>query len=100
MIIYGLLFSLIGYAFTQIVMTDLLLGYRQWLIKTNKLPEWIKNPLGLCSVCFTGQISLWGMLPLLEWNYAQIIAYIGLISANMIIVLILQKLLENGSETD
>lgn len=88
--VYGLLFSVIGYVFTEILLDDLLYFYDRWL---DKLPEWLQKPLGRCSVCFTGQLSLWGMMPFLRFNYESIIMYFGIISINMIIV----KILKHGN---
>jgi uncharacterized membrane protein len=81
--IYGIVFSFIGYVFTRILMEDLLISYQRWL---HTLPDWLGKPLGLCPVCFTGQLTFWGMLPLLRFDYLTIIMYLGTISINMIIV--------------
>ena len=59
---------------------------------------WLKKPLGLCGSCFTGQLSFWGMLPLLEWNYGVIVAYFGILSINIIIAYLLIKYVY-GTET-
>jgi hypothetical protein len=88
--IYALLFSFIGYAFTAILMDDVFWGYRKWLTLLDA-PDWLKKPLGLCPVCFTGQLTLWFSLPLLKFSYVGILSYIAVICINMIIVLILQK---------
>jgi hypothetical protein len=64
-------------------MEDLLVSYTRLL---HRLPEWLGKPLGLCAVCFTGQLTLWAMLPFVRWTYLGIIEYIGVIAINMIIV--------------
>lgn len=84
-----ILYAFIGFVFTVILMDDLLIGYKRYLVSSKVIPEWLKKPLGLCSVCFTGQLSLWGMLPLVVWNYEGIVLWIGTVALNMIIVLIL-----------
>ena len=89
MIYTGIFFAFIGYAFTSILMDDVLWVYKRYLLATETLPEWLKKPLGLCNVCFTGQLSFWGMLPMVEWNYTGIITWLGIVSLNMIIILIL-----------
>lgn len=88
-VLYGLAFSFIGFAFTTILMNDLLLWYKRILTMTKAIPEWLKKPLGLCSVCFTGQLSLWGSLPLVELTYSGIILWFGVVCLNMVIVYIL-----------
>lgn len=98
MIVYGIFFAFIGYIFTAILMDDVLIGYRRFLIMNRFIPEWAAKPLGLCPVCFTGQLSLWGSIPLVEWNYYGIVAWFGVISINMIMVLIFLKYVKN--ETD
>lgn len=89
----GLLFAPIGYVFTKVLMQDVFTPYRRLLYR---LPGWLGKPLGLCSVCFTGQLSLWGMLPFVELRYDSIIWYAGIISINIIIV----KLLSYGIKED
>lgn len=89
MIWIGILFAFIGFAFSSILMEDVLFFYRKLI--ADKLPEWLSKPLGLCNVCFTGQLSLWGLLPFLETSYIGLIQYFGIISINMIIVTILNN---------
>lgn len=86
MFTFGLVIAFIGYGFTRIVMQDMLYKYTQWL---HGLPEWIAKPLGLCSVCFTGQLTLWLLLPLVQLEYKSIITYTGIIFINMTIVKLL-----------
>lgn len=31
--------------------------------------EWIKNPLGMCVYCFTGQLALWGYIFVHFYDY-------------------------------
>lgn len=92
MIFYGLFLSVIGFVFTKVLMTDVLFFYKQFL--HNKVPAVIGKPFGLCSTCFTGQISLWFSLPLVTWNYVGILSFIGVVSINIIVVLILNKYVE------
>jgi len=91
MIPTGIFFAFLGYAFTDVLMDDLLWKYRRYLVVTEVIPEWLKKPLGLCNVCFTGQLSFWGMLPLVNWTYVSVVTWLGLVSLNMIIILILNK---------
>lgn len=92
MIFYGLFLSVIGFVFTKVLMADVLFFYKRFLF--DKAPEWLGKPLGLCSTCFTGQISLWVSLPLTTWNYVGILSLVGVVSINMIVVLILNKYVE------
>lgn len=93
-VLTGISFAFIGYVFTHILLDDLLCRYKQWLME---LPWYIGRPLGLCGVCFTGQITLWGVLPLVTWDYPTILMYLGVISINMIIVQIISK---HGNQED
>ena len=79
----GLLIAPIGYVFTRILMEDLLIGYARLILR---LPEWLNKPLGGCGVCFTGQASVWLLLPFVRWDYLGVLTYIGIVSINMIIV--------------
>ena len=88
MLIYGIFFAFIGYGFSHILLEDLLLPLKRVLMT---LPEWLGKPLGLCGICFTGQLSLWGMLPFLKLSYESIIMYLGIICINMIIVKLIGK---------
>ena len=88
-ILFGLFYAFIGYAFTVILMNDLLLGYKRVLTMNKTIPEWLKKPLGLCPICFTGQLSLWGCLPFVTWTVFGVFLWIGIICLNMTIVYIL-----------
>jgi hypothetical protein len=92
MIFYGLLFAFIGYAISEILMNDLLFSYKVFLV--NKVKPILARPLGLCSVCFTGQLTLWFSLPLVTWDYVGLISWFGVISINMIVVYILDRYVE------
>jgi hypothetical protein len=88
MIFYGLFFAFIGYAFSELLMNDLLYDYKLFL--GLKVKSWLARPLGLCSVCFTGQLTLWLSLPLVTWDYVGVISWLGVISVNMIVVYIMK----------
>jgi len=94
MIYFGIFFAFISYVFTRILMNDLLFEYKRYLTETTMIPEYLKNPMGLCMTCFTGQISLWGMLPLVQWSYSGILVWLGIVSLNMIIVTIIDRYVE------
>jgi len=36
-----------------------------------KLPEWIKNPLGACDFCMAGQFGLWGYFFTGEYSFFE-----------------------------
>lgn len=93
--LYGLMFFPIGYVFTQVLMEDVLCFYTRFL---HRLPPMVAKPLGLCGACFTGQLSLWGTLPLLikdlqatGQHYLYIIMYLSVVSINIILVTIFTK---------
>lgn len=81
--IVGVFFSLIGYVYSRILLEDILLPWHRTILK---LPTWLYKPLGGCAVCFTGQLTFWGMLPFWKWHYQTIIVYFGIIALNIIIV--------------
>jgi hypothetical protein len=86
-----ILYAFVGFVFTVILMDDLLIGYKRYLVSSKAIPEWLKKPLGLCSVCFTGQLSLWGMIPWVTWTVFGIFVWIGIICLNITIVYILTQ---------
>ncbi len=49
--------SVIGYVVPGILLYEDVLNWYARLL--GRLPEWLGKPLGLCAVCFTGQIALW-----------------------------------------
>ncbi len=79
----GLFFPFIGYAISRILIGDYIEGL------LTRLPGWLNKPLGLCGVCLTGQLSLWGLLPFVTWDYRGVVTYVGIISLNMIVTKIL-----------
>ena len=83
MLAYGLFFAVMGYAFSRILLEDVFLFYTQWL---HNLPVWLGKPMGLCAVCLTGQLSLWGMMPLSGTTFTEIITHLGIVCLNMVIV--------------
>jgi hypothetical protein len=85
-LLIGLFFAPIGYVFTRILMEDALIGYNRLIAN---LPDWLYKPLGGCGACFTGQLTLWGLLPFFRMDYLSIILYFGIVAINIIIVKIL-----------
>lgn len=49
--------------------------FERWWDVLNKLPEYIKKPLGACEYCLAGQIALWYYIV----EYVHCGAYIGFI---------------------
>jgi len=81
--------AFIAYAFSIILMEDVAFRYSVFIQR--KLPLWLGKPLGLCPICFTGQLTLWLSIAYVDWNYLGIIAWLATISLNMIVVLILMR---------
>lgn len=55
-----------------------------WYIRAiMKLPKWLYKPLGGCLPCMTGQLTLWGCLPFVSFNYESILFYVGIICLNI-----------------
>lgn len=91
-LLFGLFFAPIGFVFSRILLEDMLIGYHRLIAK---LPEWLYKPLGGCAMCFTGQLTLWGLLPFVRADYKSIILYFGIIAINIIIVKILTDVKED-----
>ena len=85
-LLLGLFFAPIGYVFSRVLLEDMLIPYHRLIAR---LPDWLYKPLGGCGMCFTGQLTLWGMLPFFRTDYKSIILYFGIVAINIIIVKIL-----------
>jgi hypothetical protein len=69
--------SLIAFVFVMLTENKMIFSfYKIWLLK---LPEWISFPLGLCYVCFTGQVCLWYYLifHFKEYNFIEHLFFIS-----------------------
>ena len=69
--------SLIAFIFTELTENKMLFHfYKRWLLK---LPEWIAFPLGLCYMCFVGQVCLWHYLifHFKEYNFIEHLFFIS-----------------------
>jgi len=82
-LLIGLFFAPIGYVFSRVLLEDMLAWYHRLILR---LPEWLYKPLGGCGACFTGQLTLWGLMPLFRMEYLSIILFFGIIAINIIIV--------------
>jgi hypothetical protein len=81
--------AFIAYAFSIIVMEDVAFGYTVFL--QEHIPLWLAKPLGLCPICFTGQLTLWTTIYFVNWTFMGVLAWLATISLNMIITLILMR---------
>ena len=52
------LLSVVAYAWSEILLRTNMLFARVGRL-LNKLPLWLRKPLGTCYICFSGQLSLW-----------------------------------------
>lgn len=52
--------SIVGHVMSNILIYEDILNWYGRLI--GKLPEWLGKPLGICSICFTGQLAIWSSL--------------------------------------
>lgn len=69
--------SLIAFIFTEMIKDKMIFSFYQiWLAK---LPEWLAFPLGLCYMCFTGQVCLWYYLifHFKEYNFIEHLFFIS-----------------------
>jgi hypothetical protein len=44
----------------------------------NRLPLWIAKPLGACSYCITGQVSLWYFVFTKPFNILELLFFVSL----------------------
>lgn len=61
-ILHAFEFAMFGYCFSCVLTQEdkILERYGDFLITLqNKGLKWLADPLGLCEVCFTGQVALW-----------------------------------------
>lgn len=49
--------SIVGHVVSNILLYEEVLNWYGKLL--NKLPTWLGKPLGLCVLCFSGQLTLW-----------------------------------------
>jgi quinol-cytochrome oxidoreductase complex cytochrome b subunit len=89
MIFYGIFFAFIGYVYSNVLLNEFLWPFKERLLYDDKIPEWIRKPLGGCSICFTGQLTLWGSIPLVEWTYVGIVQWFGVVCLNIVLVAII-----------
>jgi hypothetical protein len=68
--------SLIAFMFTALGEPGMIFAPYQKVI--NKLPEWIAKPLGSCSYCFTGQVSLWYFVITKPFNIIDLLFFVSL----------------------
>lgn len=55
-----------------------------------KMPDWLANPLGLCSLCFSAQLGLWVYM-IYYWGDYNLIEHIFVISYSAIVANRLDK---------
>jgi hypothetical protein len=95
----ALLVAICGYTITVLLMEErgLLGWYMRWI---SGFPVWLYKPLGGCTLCFTGQLALWGFLMLdfgqsgifpLLWGYPVLNHVIFVLMAIFFTHLILQS---------
>jgi hypothetical protein len=60
----------------------------------NRLPLWLAKPLGACSYCLTGQVSLWYYVITkpFKWNYEFIIELLFFVSLSVFLIAIYEKI--------
>lgn len=62
--------SVIGHVFSNILLYQDMFNWYGRLI--SRLPGWIYKPLGLCSMCFSGQLAFWFCVIFLDWHWMDI----------------------------
>lgn len=76
MIILAFKISLIAFMFTALGEPDMIFAPYQRLI--NHLPLWLNKPLGGCSYCFCGQVSLWYFIFTQPFNLLELLFFVSL----------------------
>lgn len=85
-IFQSILISVIGYVFTHnlIQAGDILHFYKKLI---QKIPyNSLRKPLGMCTVCFTGQLALWLGIFYVGLDIVPLIQFIGLSILGVIII--------------
>ena len=86
--------SLIAFIFTEMTHEGMIFHfYKLWLLK---LPEWIAFPLGLCYMCFVGQVCLWYYL-IFHFRDYNLIDHLFFVSAG-IMLSVIYKILFNYAD--
>ena len=78
MITESIIIGIIAWVFVIILMDEGMI-FSWWWNVINKLPQWLKSPLGGCEFCLAGQLSLWYYL-FAHWNDYNVFYHIAYIS--------------------
>ena len=62
----------------------------------DKLPDWLKKPLGFCSYCMIGQIAVW-LFICLSWGDYNAISHVFFVANSIFFVDIFNKMLRYGN---
>ena len=76
MIVLAIKISMICFVFCALGEPGMIFAWYQKLI--NKLPDWLCKPLGGCSYCLTGQVSLWYFIIAKPFNLFELLFFVSL----------------------
>ena len=76
MILLSFKISLICFIFLVMGEPGMIFSFYQKLI--DKLPDWLYKPLGGCSYCFTGQVSLWYFIITQKFDILELLFFVSL----------------------
>jgi len=80
-----------SYTFSNILIEPgMIFGW--WWKVLNRLPEWLKKPLGGCELCFGGQLSLWYYPIVHRASYAPV-THVMYIILTIFIIRIINRIL-------
>jgi hypothetical protein len=86
--------SIIAFIFVMLTENKMIFHfYKLWLLK---LPEWLSFPLGLCYMCFTGQVCLWYYI-IFHFKEYNFIEHLFFISAG-IMLSVIYKIIYNYAD--
>lgn len=65
--------SFIAYMFVTLGRKGLIFYPYQWLI--SHLPGWLRDPLGGCFMCFTGQVCFWYFIITKRFDFFELVFF-------------------------
>lgn len=89
--------SVVAYVFVSLTSPGMILHF--WYKLIDRLPDVLYKPLGGCTICLAGQCSAWFYLIKYFHSY-NIFEHILFICATILTVMILDKMIDYGSEAN
>ena len=94
MIVEAIITGIVAWVFVVILMEEGMI-FAWWWNVIQKLPDWLRKPLGDCEYCFAGQLALWYYL-IQYWNTYSPVYHIAFISITILTVKILNRTIDGN----